>query len=246
MISGLRRFVRSRWHLVVGVAGLSAVPLAVWVAVVERSVGLVALLALQAVGLVGLAVLGVRALTIYRRVRYVELQLSRLATTARVTPATRGTSATGGTSATPVTPAAPPAKKVAAKRPVRLPSDITAGTVLGGIGSERLPVVLLLLVGTPVERIGDVAEEVASVQVLGAGFRPVFVIDSPVFAPIRRFGYVVELVVARNSWSADGSWSEYLRRRVASMMDLYSARAVITVGADGLGDGGRAALEAFG
>jgi hypothetical protein len=128
----------------------------------------------------------------------------------------------------------------------RAPSDITAGTLLGGIGVERLPVVLIVLVGTPTNRIGDIAEEVAKLQVLGAGFRPVFVIDSPTFAPIRRFGYVIELVTPRDSWAAEEPWSEYLRRRFASMLSAYGAHAVVAVGPDGLGDSGRAALEALG
>ena len=128
---------------------------------------------------------------------------------------------------------------------VRAPSDITAGTLLGGIGVERLPVVLIVLIGTPTNRIGEVAEEVARLQVLGAGFRPVFVVDSPTFAPIRRFGYVIELVTPRDSWTVEEPWSEYLRRRFASMLSAYGVHVVVTVGSDGLDDGGRATLEAL-
>jgi hypothetical protein len=129
---------------------------------------------------------------------------------------------------------------------LRAPSDITAGTLLGGIGVERLPVVLIVLLGTPKDRIGDIAEEVARLQILGAGFRPVFLIDSPAFAPIRRFGYVTELVTPRDSWTAEEPWSEYLRRRFASMLCAYGIGAVVAVGPDGLGDAGRATLEALG
>lgn len=129
------------------------------------------------------------------------------------------------------------------KRSPRLPSDITGGNLLGGIGVERLPVVLLLLLGASPERIGEVAEEVAAVQVLSAGFRPVFVIDTPAFGPIRRFGYVVELVMPRGSWTAEEPWSDYLCRRIASMVTQYGAWTMISVGPDGLGESGRAALE---
>jgi len=125
-------------------------------------------------------------------------------------------------------------------------SDVTAGNLLGGIGVESLPVVVLLLLDTPPERIPSVVEEVAELQVLGAGFRPVFVLDSPTFAPVRRFGYVVELLVARSEWIAEEPRSEYLRRRVRSVLDLYGAQALVTVGPEGLGEGGRAALGAFG
>jgi len=125
-------------------------------------------------------------------------------------------------------------------------NDVTAGSLLAGIGLERLPVVLLVLIGTPGHRIGEVVEEVARLQVLGAAFRPVFAIDSPTFAPIRRFGYLVELVTPSDSWTADEPWSEYAGRRLASMISAYGIRAVVTVGSDGLGDGGRATLASFG
>jgi len=125
-------------------------------------------------------------------------------------------------------------------------SDVTPGALLGGIGVERLPVVLLVLIGTPKDRIADVVEEVATMQVLGAGFRPIFVIDSPTFAPLRRFGYLVELVTPRDSWTAEAPWPEYVGRRLGSMVSLYGVKAVVTVGPEGLGDGGRAVLASFG
>jgi hypothetical protein len=128
----------------------------------------------------------------------------------------------------------------------RAPSDLTAGTLLGGVGVERLPVVLIALIGTPPDRIPGIAEEVAELQVLGAGFRPVFVVDSPTFGPIRRFGYVIELITPRDFWTADEPWSEYLRRRFASLLTVYGIRVVINVGCEGLGESGRATLEALG
>jgi len=125
-------------------------------------------------------------------------------------------------------------------------SDVTAGNLLGGIGLERLPVVLLVLIGTPTDRIAQIVEEVATMQVLGAGFRPIFVIDSPTFAPIRRFGYLAELITPRDSWTAAEPWLAYAGRRLGSMVSLYGVRAVLTVGPDGLDDGDRATLAAYG
>jgi hypothetical protein len=78
VITRLRTFIRFRWNAVVAIAGLCALPLAVFVAISGSDVALVGVLLLQAVGLVGLALVGTRALTIYRRVGRVEGRLDAL------------------------------------------------------------------------------------------------------------------------------------------------------------------------
>ena len=89
--------------------------------------------------------------------------------------------------------------------------------------------------------------EVAELQLLGAGFRPVFLLDVPTFNRARSYGYVVELVTPRTAWSEDlPDWSEYVAARVASMTAFYGVSAVITVGPRGLGDVARGVLRSFG
>lgn len=138
------------------------------------------------------------------------------------------------------------AQQVFAVRPARdgVPVDVSAGTLLGGLGTEQLPVVLVLMIGTPPAAVGSVVEEVARLQVLHASFRPVFVLDSPMFGPVRRFGYPVELLVGREDWSDPTStWEEYLRVRLASIRRHFRSTAMIRLGADGLDAVDRAVLS---
>jgi len=136
------------------------------------------------------------------------------------------------------------------------PVDVAAGRLLAGLGTERLPVVLLNLVGLADdlgdrvaigELVDDVIDDVAELQLLEAGFRPVFLLDTPAFSRARSYGYLVELVTPRTAWSAEfPEWSEYVAARVASMTTTYGISAVITVGPGGLGDVPRAVLRSFG
>ena len=136
------------------------------------------------------------------------------------------------------------------------PLQLEAGRLLGGVGAERLPVILLSLIGLA-DGVGDnasisevadaVIDEVAEWQVLGAGFRPVFLLDAPAFSRARSYGYIVELVTPRKAWSGEGAdWSEYVAARVASMVTTYGVSAVIAIGSDGLDDVNRGVLRSFG
>jgi hypothetical protein len=146
----------------------------------------------------------------------------------------------------------PPAESTASGPP----ADIATGRLLAGLGIERLPVILLNLVGLADdlgervaigELVDDVIDDVAQLQLLGAGFRPVFLLDVPAFNRARSYGYVVELVTPRTAWSAElPDWSEYIAARVASMTKLYGVSAMISVGPRGLGDVARGVLRSFG
>jgi hypothetical protein len=136
------------------------------------------------------------------------------------------------------------------------PADVAAGRLLSGLGVERLPVILLNMVGLADdlgdriaigELVDDVIDDLAELQLLGAGFRPVFLLDVPAFNRARSYGYVVELVTPRTAWSVElPDWSEYVAARVASMTAFYGVSAVITVGSDGLGEVPRGVLRSFG
>jgi hypothetical protein len=141
-------------------------------------------------------------------------------------------------------------------QPVEAPFQLAAGRLLGGLGTERLPVILVSLVGLADavedkararEVVDAVVDEVAEAQLLGAGFRPVFLLDTPAFSQARSYGYVVELVTPRSIWSCDSrDWPEYLAARVASMTTTYEISIMMTVGPDGLDDAARGVLESFG
>src|SRR5919106_4674078 len=93
-----------------------------------------------------------------------------------------------------------------------VPSDVTAGKLLDGIGTESLPVVLVMTLGADRDTIADLVDEVARLQLATAGFRPVFVIDVPAFGEFRRYGYSVELLLPADPWDGPGTWEEYARR----------------------------------
>jgi hypothetical protein len=138
----------------------------------------------------------------------------------------------------------------------KAPLELAAGRLLTGLGTERLPVILLSLVGlthgigtnaSSGQVVEAVIDEVAEMQLLRAGFRPVFLLDMPAFSRARSYGYLVELVTPRTGWSGESAdWSDYVAARVASMTRTYGVSAMITVGPDGLDDAARGVLRSFG
>jgi hypothetical protein len=139
---------------------------------------------------------------------------------------------------------------------VEAPLQLTAGRLLAGMGTELLPVILLSLVGVT-NRISTntsggqvieaVIDEVAEMQLLGAGFRPVFLLDVPAFSRARHYGYLVELVTPRAAWPEESAeWSDHVAARVASMTRTYGVSTMIIVGPDGLDDAARGVLRSFG
>jgi hypothetical protein len=123
-----------------------------------------------------------------------------------------------------------------------VPSDVVAGRLLDGMGTERLPVVLVVLFGTDLDTIEQVADEIARLQVATAGFRPVFVTDVPAFGVFRRCGYPAELLLPADGWQGRETWHEYARRLVGLMFDAYRATAAATVGPEGLDEAARVVL----
>jgi len=114
-------------------------------------------------------------------------------------------------------------------------ADLSAGTVLDGVGTERLPVVVIMITGATDQRCRRIVEQVATAQLLGAGFKPWFVLDSPVFAPFRSYGYAVDLLVARDAWaSADRTWEEYVGHRLARLVATFAAAATVRIDGDEL------------
>lgn len=115
------------------------------------------------------------------------------------------------------------------------PLDVAPGTVVGGVGTERLPVVIVLMLGIPPVNIDPIIDEIAQTQLLTAGFRPVIVVDSPRFATARKYGYPTELFIPAHEWSDEHqSWEEYARAKLGRIIMTYRSSATVTVGPDGL------------
>lgn len=131
-------------------------------------------------------------------------------------------------------------------KPDRSAVFLSAGNLLAGRGLDNLPVVIVSLVGVPRDRIAGVVEEVARIQVLTAGFRPVFVLETPELGAVRRYGYPVELLIEPSAWSvADQAWEEYACARLASVKRTYQASSLVAVPSSGLGVSGRLLLQSL-
>jgi hypothetical protein len=126
------------------------------------------------------------------------------------------------------------------------PMDVTAGNLLGGVGAERLPVVVVIMIGTPAAQVPSIVDDVARTQVLTAGFRPVFVMDTPALAAPRAYGYPVELLIDRDAWFApDQSWDDYVSRRLWSVYRTYRPTATVTADSGALTDRSRMILRSL-
>ncbi|MEE6283154.1 hypothetical protein [Georgenia sunbinii] len=116
-------------------------------------------------------------------------------------------------------------------------SFLAAGNVIGGLGLDNLPVVLVSLVGAAPRDVPALLERVAQEQVLTGGFRPVIVLDSDHFAEVRQYGYPVDFVVPQSAWTdTTTAWPAYFRDRLRSMRRGYSAVGLVDLReTDGLG-----------
>lgn len=132
-----------------------------------------------------------------------------------------------------------------APRPA-VPLDIKSGNLLAGQGTDRLPIVVAVLLGLEPTGVGPVVAEIARLQVLTAGFRPVIVMDVPELGAARDFGYPAELLIGAEQWDdSDGPREHYLRVRLASIFAIYGSTASITVGPEGLRDTDRLILASL-
>lgn len=79
-------------------------------------------------------------------------------------------------------------------------ADLTAGNLLAGVGLQVLPVVMFVLADLPEAQLASVVDEIAGIQLLTSGFRPVLVLGRPDFEAARKYGYAAELMLP----AADG------------------------------------------
>lgn len=110
----------------------------------------------------------------------------------------------------------------------------TPGRLIAGQGHERLPVVIINLIGEDVPTITQLVDEIAALQLATAGFRPVFVLDQPALAITRRYGFATELVMEPAAWPFDQRWDDYVARRLRDILSTYGAKVMINPSAEGL------------
>ncbi|MFX0539025.1 hypothetical protein ACQBAT_15670 [Ornithinimicrobium sp. Y1847] len=85
----------------------------------------------------------------------------------------------------------------------------------------RLPVVGVLATGLAEAQLEELMSHLAELQRSTVAFRPLLVVDRPIFAAARPFGYVVEHVLPRADWAFETAWEDYLAERLGSLVDHY-------------------------
>jgi hypothetical protein len=115
-------------------------------------------------------------------------------------------------------------------------ADLTAGNLLAGVGLQTLPVVLIVLAEVPGNLLESVVDEIARIQLLTAGFRPVLLFGRPDFGAARKYGYPAELIPPLpDQLSERVQYWQRLRR-------TYGTALVCEIPADGLSQTQRAFL----
>lgn len=122
------------------------------------------------------------------------------------------------------------------------------GRYLTGPGVDRLPVVGVLATGLSGPEAEALVEQVAALQREQASFRPLLILDQPVFGAARAHGYVLEHLVPEEVFAAgdhgdrgesaaggDGAgWGAYLGTRLAQLRHHYQLWHLARGGPHGL------------
>lgn len=116
-------------------------------------------------------------------------------------------------------------------------ADLTAGNLLAGIGLDSLPVAIFDLSDVAVDSIGAVVDDIATLQLLTAGFRPVLVLPTADFGYPRKYGFPAELMPSSAGPSDSVQFWQGVRR-------AYGTTILFDVGADGLSKAQKAFLSA--
>lgn len=114
---------------------------------------------------------------------------------------------------------------------------------------NRLPVVGFLATGLTEEQATRLLADVAALQRDTGSFRPVLVLDRPIFGTARKHGYVLEHVVPEDEWASGAfgqlTWETYLATRLVSVVDRYQLWQLLRLGPAGLTELDRALLRAL-
>lgn len=127
-------------------------------------------------------------------------------------------------------------------KPAVSAGDLVAGEYLG----DR-PLLVLDVRGLPLATAEATIEEVAVEQVLGCGYRPMFIIDDGDDASVwRRYGHLTERLPPERGWQGATPYAEYLAQRLESIRADLDARWYLSVPSTGLTESQRAFLQRCG
>lgn len=123
---------------------------------------------------------------------------------------------------------------------------VSAGDLVAGLYLPDRPLILFDVRAVDPTVAQGMVEEVALEQVIGCGFRPMFLAgldDAPVW---RRYGHLCEVVPATHNWSGSVPYEAYLADRLESIRRDLGARWVLHVPPGGLTDTQRAFIRRCG
>lgn len=111
--------------------------------------------------------------------------------------------------------------------------DIRPGRMFhGATQGRRLPIVVVVCLGTGPGDAELLAAAVERVQLTTGSFRPLFVVDGAELSPFRTRGYAVEAVMDRDAYARvnpQDAHSEYVFERVSAICAAYGARGVVPI-----------------
>lgn len=107
-----------------------------------------------------------------------------------------------------------------------------AGRAFAADEAQPLPVALIVCRGLDEAEAELLAARVEHAQIVSAAFRPVFVLDTPVFGPLRLRSFAFEHVLDRSGWEQlydPSGWTDYVLRQLGTLRSDYGATTVVPV-----------------
>lgn len=123
---------------------------------------------------------------------------------------------------------------------------VSAGQLVTGFYLGTRPLIVIDARGVGPGTARQVLEEIVREQVLGCGFRPLFISDLPDASVWRRYGHLCEEVPLEEGWSGVTDFADYLAARLESIRADYDASWVLTLSASGVTEVQRAFLRRCG
>lgn len=120
-----------------------------------------------------------------------------------------------------------------------------AGRTFSPEQARPLPVALIVCRGLDEREMEDLAGRIEHAQLVAASFRPIFVLDTPAFSPLRVRSFAFEHVLDRSTWDQlydPSAWTDYVLRQLGTLRADYGALAVVPVESGKLPSGDLLAL----
>lgn len=123
---------------------------------------------------------------------------------------------------------------------------VSAGDLVAGLYLGERPLLVFDVRGVPLGTADAMIEEIAVEQVLGCGYRPMFITDLDDPSVWRRYGHLTERLPPEPGWQGVEPYTEYLAQRLESIRADLDARWYLPVAPTGLTETQRAFLRRCG